>query len=177
MDHTFDFEFDAIAIGAALIISFVFAGIPAIVLKYVAGHRFARGNRALVRRSVCWAALVGIVTVVLHIVVIHMMFVFPSLRAFAISLGGWAWTGLGVLPLVAMAVWADYWNAAHVWPLRLPARPVIGFLLVSNLWLLAGAVLTIEFNAFALFPSCVDLVTGELVSTFADPRPANCSND
>jgi hypothetical protein len=163
--------------GLGLCLSFVVAGIPALLLKRLAGSFFAKGDRVLFWRSVRWSIAVGVAVFLLHLAVTKAMVHHPSLRSHVIALGGLIWTATGFAILCLFSVGMDYWKAVRPRSTQLSTAAIIGFLLVSNLWVLPGGMLIRSFNTITLFPSCFDTRTGEWVSTLYQARPEGCQAD
>jgi hypothetical protein len=158
-----------VMIVVSALISLFAVGIPAALLKKLAGFLFAREHAAIVGRSVRWGILVGILIISAEIAVMWV----PGLRD---SGTGWLLTGLGLALLTALALIVDYWKVVRPIRPRLSPMRASGFLMLSNVWVLEGAFLLLVFNATWIFPDCYDQI-GQRVDTFSQPRPADCFVD
>jgi hypothetical protein len=147
-------------------ISLFVVGIPAALMKRLAGFLFARQNNPIVGRSIRWGILVGIATISLQVAVTWI----PGLRN---SGAGWLLTGSGFALLTSLALAVDYWMVVRPMQPRLSPQRTVGFLVLSNVWVLEGAVLLLMFNASWVFPDCYG-TDGQRVDTFSQPRPADC---
>jgi hypothetical protein len=158
----------------AILISLVVIGIPAAFLKLFAGSIFASG-RGIIGRSIGWGILAGIGIILLHFAaVIVLRAAPPATQDSVLSLGGWTLTAIGAGLLALAAVSLDYWKAVRPAVPRISIGRTIAFLFVSNIWILGGAYLMIQFNALMLFPSCFDPTTNRIVNPFSEPRPQDC---
>jgi hypothetical protein len=165
----------ALALGLALVASFVIAGIPAIALKYAAGHLFLRGDRALAWNSVRWSVRVGLIVLAVYIAYIGIALLRPEVNWYVASFSGLARTAVGLSLLAVGAAATDYWKVVRPRSARLSRVAAVGFLLVSNLWVLPGGLLIGYFNRNDLFfPDCVENATGALINTFWQARPEDC---
>jgi hypothetical protein len=162
--------FDSLGVALiAIVISLVVVGIPAAVMKATAGRLFAPGRDGLISRSIARGALVGIAVIVLEFVIAAI----PAAHSAAEALGGWGWTTIAFAVLGLSALVVD-WHTLQPLSPRLPAVRTVGFLVVSNLWVVAGAFLLLLFNGGAFFQSCFDPATKRVVDTFSESRPATC---
>jgi hypothetical protein len=168
--------FGMIAFASAVMISLVVVGIPAAMCKRSAGRLFAANQTDVVPSSIRWGALVGIATILIHFAIALGSPTFPAVRGAVQSLGGWLWTAIGFSLLAAMAVAVDYWKVVRPAATLIPPSKAIGFLVLSNIWVLEGAILLAVFNANLWFPSCFDEATNRMVSTFYHERPETCVN-
>jgi hypothetical protein len=158
----------------AILISLIVIGIPAAFLKLFAGSIFVSG-RGIIGRSIGWGVLAGIAIILLHFAAVIALRALPSAsRDFVLSLGGWTLTAIGAVLLALAAVGLDYWKAVRPVVPRISIGRTIGFLAVSNLWILGGTYLMIQFNILMLFPSCFDPTTHQIVNPFSKPRPQAC---
>lgn len=158
----------------AIAVSLVVVGLPAAFLKLAAGSVFA-ARRGVVPRSIGWGIGAGIGVIILHFVSVDTLRGSPPpTRELVLSLGGWTLTLIEAGVLALAAVGLDYWMAIRPVVPPLGTSRTMAYLVVSNLWILGGAFLILQFNATFLYPSCIDPTTKQIVDPFYEPRPANC---
>ena len=153
-------------VAITIVFSLLVIGLPAASLKVAAGYTFA--CRSAIGRSIGWGIMVGVVIVALNFAAL------PFVRDIAHSVGGLVFTAIGIGLLVATAIAVDYWLALRPTNSRLTFGRAIGFLAVSNVWVLGGSFLIVNFNALMLFPSCWDTATQQMVGTIYHPAPLTC---
>jgi hypothetical protein len=157
-------------------IALVVVGVPAALLKVIAGAVFA-ARQGVIGRSIGWGMGVGIAVIILHFMALDILRdLAPPTRELVLSLGGWTLTLIEAGFLALAAISLDYWMAVRPTALRLATFRMIGYLVVSNVWILGGGFLILQFNAMSLYPSCIDPVTEKIVDTFYEPRPDGCED-
>ena len=165
---------DVKMIAISVLLALIVIGIPAAFLKLMAGSVFA-ARRGVIGRSIGWGIGVGIAVVVLHLISVDTLRDSPpATRERVLSLGGWTLTLIEAVVLAVAAVGLDYWLAVRPVAPRLATSRTVGYLVVSNAWVLGGAFLILQFNAVFLYPSCIDPTTNRIVEPFYESRPANC---
>jgi hypothetical protein len=155
-------------------LSLVLIGLPAAFLKTLAGFFFASGQNGVVRASLGWGALVGVVTLFLHLAILPGLLNVLIGRHFMQSIAGWIWTAIGLAVLAFIAIALDYWKVVRPLRSKMTCGGIIGFLALSNAWVLGGAILLGLFYSTFLFAPCVDPATDQLADSFSAPRPENC---
>jgi len=163
---THDIETSAALVGLAILFSLVVIGLPAVFLKVAAGYTFA--CRRAIGRSIGFGVMVGIAIVAVNFAVL------PFVRDFAHSLGGLLYTAMGIGLLAAAAIAVDYLLALRPTHSQVTYVRAIGFLALSNIWIVGGSYLIVAFNTITLFPNCWDQSTQQLVGTIYHPAPPGC---
>lgn len=164
-----------VAVGFTIVLAYFVIGLPGIGLKRLGGRLFAKGRDDLVDSSIKWARRVSIGFVLLHYAAVVLSFLLSMIvgRVALSVLSGYAWTAIEVGLLAALAVGFDIGKVLARSSPGMGPMATVGFLVLSNAWVLGGGFLLMLFNGNVLFTSCY-MPNGEIVDTMAVAKPPQC---